>query len=340
MRSGTRHRVALAVLAAAVAAFLAASPFALRALVEREFRLGAYGTALAESRRLAAGRPLFALLGTSQTRRAVDPLRIEAAFGGGGAGAPFAVNLGVDGLHCSVYPYLVRRMLAEGPVDSVVLELGHVAHDQYGGAFKVRDYLEDAEVRAAFEGTSRGEALLAAWREENLRPWNGIVRAGRIVFEQSVRGPQSEFSGPRFEASRGWSPEPGRKDPARVLADLERAEREQAIGTTDESRQRVFPVVARLCAEECRRRGVPMIVLLQPVNRELAPHVWNLRHFEATALRDTVPALRADGIDVLVPPDRFFEADRFSDAVHLQSDAAAGFSDWLAGELAARRRAR
>ena len=104
--------------------------------------------------------------------------------------------------------------------------------------------------------------------------------------------------------------------------------------------QRTFVEVAKVCAAEARAAGAKFAVYMHPVNRPVVARVKVVRHFERTAREETIPALRAAGIEVLVPPDAFFEPGLFYDHVHLVKPGAEALSEWLAGEISRIRSAR
>ena len=332
-RSLSRPRTAIASAALTTAAFLAALPFAHTALVDEALSFLDMGIAADSAISLCGKRPLLAFVGSSQTRRSVDALTVERRLFGEDPAAPFVANLGVDGVHGCMGPALLRRLGAHAALDMVVLELGHVSNDQYRGVYGLRDYLEDETVRRAFLGTPRGVRFVELWEEEHLRPWNGVARTGRMVVDQRARLIHSEFRRESMERSRGWSPTDVRKSREQVLAAAV-TENPSADPVLDASPQEAFLAAARICAEECAQRNARFAVLVQPVNRDLAAELRVLRHFERTARERTVPALTAAGIDVLLPPDRFWQADRFSDHVHLHRDAVGEFTSWVAERLA------
>lgn len=336
-RARTRHRRALLATAAAVAACLALTWPLNAALVRNEFDTSVFGRTTLAAAAAAEGRPLVAILGSSQTQTGIDARRIEdrlagAASGAARADAPVVVDIATGGLHASVYPHLLRELAARARLDRVVLELGHIAHDQYGGATLVRNFLDDAPVREAFRGTPRGDKLIALWEDEHRFPWLATPRLLRVGYD-GLRRTEDPSLERRTRESRGFAPYTTTKDFEDVVRALEHDPAYSSPDLLDASPQKVFVEVARACADVCRERGVPMVVLLQPVNRAVAARIKVVRHFEETAKSETVPALRALGIRVLVPPDRFYESSLYYDHVHLRRDGAEAFTDWLAEEL-------
>jgi hypothetical protein len=270
----------------------------------------------------------------------VDPFAVERRLAAEGGAPPCVVNLGVDGVHAAFAPSVVRRLLRRAEVDTVVLELGHISNDQYRGLGALRDLLSDAEVRDALRGTPRGARIVEAWREERLRPWQGAARRLRLVADLRARVARSEFGTLPMTSRRGWGPTDHRKSREVVLAAAAEIDGVGEDRVLDACPQEAFLAAARICAAECARRGSGFAVLLQPVNRDLAPEIRVLRHFERTARERTLPALRAEGIPVLDPPDRFWEAARFCDHVHLHRSAAVEFSEWVAERTAGLRAGR
>lgn len=310
---------------------MVAATYPLRdALVEREFRESEFGLHVEAARVAAGDRAILAVLGTSQTERSVDPAVLERTAFEDPAKAPCVFNFGVDGLHASVHPFALRRVLAAQRIAGVVMELGHVDHDQYGGAWIVRDFLEDDAVGEAFRGNDRGRRLMRDHDRERKMPWSYVPQLLRRLHDESRRRSEGELR--ELVATRGFRPLGEKKDPDRTVRDLnEIVARETDY--VDASPQRTFVASAGICARLCAERGVPFAVFLHPVNRTLAPRITILRHFEEEARGTTIPALRALGIDVLVPPDEFFDDSLYSDHVHLTAAAAPRFSAWLGGAL-------
>lgn len=299
-------------------------------LVDREFRSSAFGRAITAAAKVAKGRPLVAVVGTSATESGVEAKLIEEALAGDGA--PVVSDIATGGLHASVAPYLVRRLVDEVQLDLLVLELGHIAHDQYGGAWTVRNFVTDAPVLAGFETTPRGRRLIGQIADERRFPWLATPRLLRVVLDSSTRESFEKIDRIQ-EESRGFIPYTYRKDFEEVAAKLQRDPAFADPDLVDECPQHVFTAAAKVCDEIVRSKGARMVVYMHPVNRSIASRVNVIRHFEATSREQTIPALRAAGIEVLVPPDRFFEADLYSDHAHFHREAAAEFSRWLAGEL-------
>lgn len=337
-RARGRARRTCVACAVVVAALLAATAPINAALVEREFATSSLGREATAAAETAAGRPLVAIVGSSQAQTGIDALRVEERLRG--AGAPVVANVAAGGLHASVYPYLVRRLAAQAELDLVVLELGHIAHDQYGGAWTVRNFVEDEAVVDAFaaSGTPRARQLLDLRADERRFPWLATSRLLRVVYDGSRRDDRGVTA--RMRERRGFQPYGAPKDFDAVVRSLEHDPAYDAPDLVDASPQRVFVAVAKVCAEICRARGVPMVVLLEPVNRDVAARVKVVRHFEATAKSETVPALRALGIETLVPPDRFYASRLYYDHVHFHADGAREFTHWLAGEIERVRAAR
>lgn len=333
-RDRTRPRTRCAALAAlfAFAATAALAFPAHDAAVAESYRVSWFHDLSGAARRAAHGRPLLALIGTSQTRRGLDPERVEQALGAGATG-PFVFNLGMDGTHPCAYPYFVRRLLDSGPVDTIVLELGWIGHDQYQGIRFVRRYVEDAEVRDALSGNPVGANYMAPNREAVWLPLARLGPALRDAFDATRRHGSIVAGTAERARRRGFTPATHRKNPREMLDEL--LEQFERNPEAMEDRYVCDGLLAsvQVTARICRERGVRLVCLVPPVNRDEAPFVPILKHFESAMTDRVLPALRARGIAVLVSPDAYFEADRFSDHVHLHQDAAGPFSDWLGAEL-------
>lgn len=316
-------------------------------LASREFAASTIAVTVDAAVNTAGARPLVAFVGTSQTMSALDALALERRLqAGGGAGAASAptdavvADIAVAGTHVSAYPALLRTLLARTKPRLVVIELGHIAHDQYGGAWATRNFVTDGEVTDALRGSARGRELSSLIDSERRFPWLAIPRTARVVIDSSGRDKLTGEIGKRMRDARGFAPYTTVKEPELLVRTLQDDYDAQLDGMVDASPQRCFVATATLCASICKERGVPMAVLVQPVNRTLAPRVPVLRHFEETARGETIPALRAAGIDVIVPPDAFFESPLFYDHVHLHAQGAAKFTEWVGGELETRLRSR
>jgi hypothetical protein len=278
----------------------------------------------------------LALIGTSQTRRSLDPERVLAALGDE-PHAPFAFNLGMDGIHPCAYPYFVRRLLDDGAVDTIVLELAWIGHDQYQGIRFVRRYVEDTEVRDALGRNAVAAAYLRPVDRAAWFPLGGLGAECRNAFDNASRHAAIR-DGTAARAQRGgWSPVTHRKDAGELVVELNELYAENPDAIEDRFASDGLLAALLLSARICEERGVRLVCLEPPVNRAIAPDVPILRHFEQALRDDVIPVLRARGTAVLVPPDRFFEPQWFSDHVHLHADAAADFSIWLGTELRALR---
>ena len=302
-------------------------------LTGQDFAESEFGRRETIAREVAEGRPLLPLLGSSQTRRSLDPRVVEESVFTAASPRPSVFNMGADGLHPSAYPYALRRMFAQGRVAGVVMELGHVVQDQYGGAWTVRGVVEDDSVREAFKLCARGRRLMETADAERWAPWNVVPRLLRTIHDRRSRTAIDIASDATLRRSHGFDPVTERKDPEKLIQTLDDVYANESADIVDASPQHTFVAVARIVADLCREHRVPFAILMQPVNRELAPRVAVLRHFEETARGETIPALRAMSIPVLVPPDEFFGAENFTDHVHLQAGVAVAFSEWFAGAL-------
>ncbi len=300
------------------------------ALVAREFSASAFGRAVTAAAKVSKGRPLVAVVGSSATESGVEAKLIEAALAGDGA--PVVSDIATGGLHASVAPCLVRRLADETKLDLLVLELGHIAHDQYGGAWIVRNFVTDESVLAGFETTPRGRRLLGQIEDERRFPWLATPRLLRVVLDSSTRESFEKIDRIQ-EESRGFVPYTTRKDFDQVVAKLRSDPAFADPDLEDACPQHVFTAAAKVCDGIVRSKGARMVVYVHPVNRAVASRVNVIRHFEATARAETIPALQAAGIEVLVPPERFFDSSMYADHAHFHREGAAEFSQWLAGEL-------
>lgn len=280
----------------------------------------------------AAGtRHLVAFIGTSQTMSAIDALAVERRLD---VNDDLTVaDVAVAGTHVSAYPAMLRALLSRTKPRLVVLELGHIAHDQYGGAWATRNFVTDATVTDALRGCARGSRLASLIDTERRFPWLAIPRTARVVIDAGGRDREAGEIVAQMRDARGFTPYRTVKEPEQLVRTLADDYAGQGDEMTDASPQKCFVATAVLCAKLCGERGVPMIVLMQPVNRGLAPRIPVLRHFEATARNETIPALRAAGIEVIVPPDAFFESSLFYDHVHLHAEGAGKFTAWLGDEI-------
>lgn len=330
-RTRGRTRRALAACALAAALLLVGTKPLNAALVRDEFATSFIGREVAAAADVAGARPLVAIVGTSQTQTGIDARAVEERLRGDGDLC--AANVAYGGLHASVYPYLLRRLGERARLDTVVLELGHIAHDQYGGAWSVRSFVEDAVVADAFaaSGLPRARELTELCEDERRFPWLATPRLLRVVYDGRRRGDAGALE--RMRATRNFTPYGAPKDFDAVVRDLEDDPSYSLPTLRDASPQEVFVAVARTCAEICREQGARMAVLLQPVNRPVAARVKVVRHFERTAREVTLPALAAAGIETLVPPERFYEPSMYYDHVHLHGTGAREFSAWLAEEI-------
>lgn len=328
-----RHWLVLGLVVAAVVLANLVAGWGLGHVAELRFERSRMAVALDRAVSGAADRELLVVIGTSQVRRAVDPELLDESLAEDAAQAVYSYNLGIDGFHFGGLPYALRRGLPEARPRAVVLGLGHIQHDQYAGARYIDYLIEDASVREAFRETGHGARHT---RLIHTATWFPLVVCGpwlRETWNDGNRRERHGGSAGRSQRHRGFGPVTHRK--TEYAGDLRvPSESDYWDSALPDSPHEVTIEAIRLAAEICREAGVPLIVVKMPVNREIAPHIRFLRHWEDRLERDTLPRIRALGVPVLEPPERFFEAELYSDHVHLHASAAPDFTRWLADALA------
>ncbi|MCE9638219.1 MAG: hypothetical protein K8T90_21155 [Planctomycetes bacterium] len=329
----------MAAFAAAIAILLAATIPVNAYLIERFYESSKVGLAARAATDLAGSRPMVAVVGSSQTGTGVQALRIEQRLARDGDG-PFVATLAAAGFHASAFPFVVRRLLAGGGTDTVLIELGHVAQDQYQGAWLVRSFIEDDGVRRAFLDCTRGRALAAQIDSERIAPWTYTPELIRSVIDDSFRDATPAVMRARMTTSRGFGAHTRTANRETLVALLNAEFLKETGGLIDASPQAVFVASASACAAICRERGVRFAVFIAPINQSVAARVPVMRHFRRESETVTVPALRAIGIEVLVPPDTLWDDALFNDHGHYNAEGAGKFTDWLGEEIARMRPAR
>ena len=278
----------------------------------------------------ADGKPLTVLVGTSQSKRGLDPRTVEAVLDDGS----FVTNVGIDGTPVSGYPYFVRRLLARQKVAAVVVELSWLSHDQFQGMRFVRPFIEAPAVRQAIERNSVGYRYLEPTRHGDWVPLTDVGRQVRNAFDAYKRSPGLRESVAERAPLRGWTPVAVRHSRERVVKEREASLKQQPKDFVDDFIPHgMIAAIAELAAV-CREADVPLVCFVLPVNRELAPDVPVLRHFEARMNNDVLPALKELGVPVVMPPDHLFQPEFYTDHVHLHADAVESVSRWLAGAIA------